>query len=536
MIQVDRSGDVAGTLRTLAAEALGVDASTLTLEAEFAELGADSLSVVELAMNVEDAFGIEIPPNEYGALRTLGDAVVLVEACLGRLGPRPSRLHASTDLPASHAPTKPDAIAQSAARSASFVRNRGQQVRVVITGIGALTPVGLDAQTTFAALLAGTSGVARTTRAADDCDVRIAAEVKDFHPGPLLGDKLTRRHARFTHLACAAALEAVRDASLETAGYARERIATIMGVGMGGIEHFVAGVDMLRSEGPQRVSPFALTGLIPNMAPAVVARLVRAFGPSFSVSSACASSGHALATSLDLLRAGRVDVVIAGGAEAAVTPIALASFARIGALSRRNHEPTRASRPFDRDRDGFVLGEGAGMLVLETLDAARARGARIYAELAGAGASADAFHDTQPDPEGRGAEAAIRTALDDAGLPPEAIGYVNAHATGTPLGDRSETFAIKRSFGAHAQRLCVGSTKSMTGHLLGASGAVEAIITALVLARGIIPPTINLEHSDPECDLDYIADGARTHSVQAAVSNTFGFGGQNAALVLRKID
>lgn len=410
------------------------------------------------------------------------------------------------------------------------------RVRVVVTGVGAVTPLALNAHDTFSALLRGESGVTRTTLVGDDYDVRIAAEVRGFSARAVLGDKQARRHARFTHLACAAALEAARDAGLDSADYRRERIGTVIGVGMGGIEHFIAGMETMLSDGPKRVSPFGLTALVPNMAPAMVARLLRAHGPSFSMSSACASSGHALGTALDMLRAGRADVVVAGGAEACVTPLTIASFARIGALSQRNHAPAAASRPFDRERDGFVLGEGAGMLVLETLDAARARGARIYAELAGSGASADAFHDTQPDPEGKGAAFAIQAALEDADLSAEQIGYINAHATGTLLGDRSETYAIKRAFGSHAQKLCVGSTKSMTGHLLGASGAVEAVVTVLALRHGEVPPTINLDHPDPECDLDYIQGGSRKLALEAALSNTFGFGGQNAALVFRRVD
>ena len=516
--------DLEHALRTLASEALGVDPAMLTLDARFAALGTDSLALVELAMAIEDAFSIELTMEDYNGFDTLNDAVMCVAEKLRTRVSEPPRAESPGE------PEKTEARAPH-----GFVR-RPQAVRVVITGLGAVTPLGLDAQSSFEAMLRGESGVREVSFALpDDFGVRIGAEVKGFEPQRVLGVKDTRRHARFTHLAVAAAKEAVRDAGLHESGYDPDRIGTLFGVGMGGIELFYAASEAMVQEGPRRVSPFALPALVPNMAPGLVSRLLGFRGPSYSMASACASSAHSLSAALDLLRAGRVDAVLAGGSEAALTPIAMAGFARMAALSTQNAQPERASRPFDAARDGFVMGEGAGALMLETLEGARARGARIYAELAGAGATADAFHETQPDPEGRGAETAMRLALEDAGLAPEQIGYVNAHATSTPVGDRIEARALRSLFGAHTKRLYVSSTKSMTGHLLGAAGAVEAVITTLALVRVKIPPTINLDHLDPEIDLDCVPHEARNANIEAALSNNFGFGGQNAALVIKKV-
>jgi 3-oxoacyl-[acyl-carrier-protein] synthase II len=519
--------DLEHALRAVSSEALGVDPSALTLGTRFADLGTDSLALVELAMAIEDAFAIELTMEDYNGFDTLSDAVHCVA----------QKLRArSAEALGESASAQASEAAEPGPRAPRGRVRRAPSVRVVITGLGAVTPVGLDAQSSFEAMLRGESGVAPVSFALhEDFGVRIAAEVKGFEPQRVLGVKDTRRHARFTHLAVAAAKEAVRDAGLDDAGYDPDRIGTLLGVGMGGIELFYAAAEAMVQEGPRRVSPFALPALVPNMAPGLVSRLLGFRGPSYSMASACASSAHALSNALDLLRAGRVDAVLAGGSEAAVVPLGLAGFARMAALSTRNAEPTRASRPFDAARDGFVMGEGAGVLVLETLEGARARGARIYAELAGAGATADAFHETQPDPEGRGAEHAMRLALEDAGIAPEQVGYVNAHATSTPVGDRIEARALRTLFGSHAKRVFVSSTKSMTGHLLGAAGAVEAIVTTLALVRGKVPPTINLDTLDSEIDLDCVPHEARSANIEAALSNNFGFGGQNAALVIRRL-
>lgn len=520
-------------LRHLAARTLSVDPATLTNDVRLEALGVDSLSLVELAMSIEDAYAVELTKDDYNGFATLRDAVACVERKLKANTQRPQAAPGGVHVDPAP-PAEPSAHAR--ARGPLVVARRPAHQRVVITGIGAVTPVGLDAQSSFDALLRGESGVDHVSFPLHaDFGVRIGAEVKGFDPQKLLGAKDARRNARFTHLACAAALEAVRDAALRESGYAPERIGTLLGVGMGGLEVFYTAAETMVRDGPKRISPFALPGLVPNMAPGLVSRVLGLKGPSFSVASACASSAHALSIALDLLRAGRVDAMIAGGSEASVHPIGLAGFARMAALSTRNQAPKQASRPFDADRDGFVMGEGAGVLVLETLEKARARGAKIYAELAGAGATADAFHETQPDAEGKGAEHAMRLALEDAGLYPEDIGYVNAHATSTPVGDRIEAYAIRKVFGAHTKQLFVSSTKSMTGHLLGAAGAVEAIATVLALVRGKVPPTINLDRLDPDIDLDCVPHEARTANIEAAMTNNFGFGGQNASLVVRRL-
>jgi 3-oxoacyl-[acyl-carrier-protein] synthase II len=399
-----------------------------------------------------------------------------------------------------------------------------------------VSPVGSDAQSTFRALIEGRSGIDRVSFELDErFEVRIAGEAAPFDAGAVLGPKEAGRQARFTQLAAVAAAEAIADAGLRDSRYPADRIATYIGVGLGGIERFVEGVLQLDRNGPMRISPYALPALIPNMAAGVVAILAGAQGPCYCPSSACASSAHAIGEAVELLRRGGADAVIAGGGEAGVTPLAIASFNRIHALSRRNDEPQRASRPFDKDRDGFVIAEGAAITILETLSSARKRGAKIYAEVAGYGASADAFHITQPDAEGRGAWQSMTWALRDAGIGPEEVGYINAHGTSTPYNDITETRAIKRAFGDHAKRLWVSSTKSMTGHLLGAAGSLELIATALAMQRGLFPPTINLDQPDPACDLDYVPNHTREGRHGVALSNSFGFGGQNASLVLRTV-
>jgi 3-oxoacyl-[acyl-carrier-protein] synthase II len=521
------------TLRALIEKTLSLDTSAFSSETALADLGIDSLELVELVMAVEDAFGVEISEGDQASLRTIGDVATFVEA----------RQHGTLQANVEAAPVQaPDGIAIPNAppsgpatySSTAWRASSRERVTIVVTGVGAITPLGLDATATFDALSRGESGVASTSVVGEPFETRIAAEVRGFDAAKVLGERFARRHARFTHFACAAALEAWRDAGLEQNPYDPARVASLLGVGFGGLERVAEEIETLRTDGPLRVSPFSVTSTVVSDAPSTVASLLGLRGPSWSVASACASGAHALATALDLLRSGRVDVVVAGGAEAVVTPSALASFSRMGALSRRNDAPERASRPFDRDRDGFVLGEGAGVLVLETLEGARARGARIYAEFAGAGMSVDGLHESRPDREGRQIEHAMRTALDDAGLSPEDIGYLNAHATGTPLGDRVELDAFRRVFGKHASGVAVGATKSMTGHLLGAAGAVEAIVTVLALARGVLPPNRNLESPESGADIDWLGGTPRHAQVRAAMSNSFGFGGQNASLVFRE--
>jgi 3-oxoacyl-[acyl-carrier-protein] synthase II len=406
---------------------------------------------------------------------------------------------------------------------------------LVITGIGAVTPVGLTADESFAALLRGQSGVV-SIDLDDRFQVRIGAPIKNFDPFAILGEKQARRQGRFTQLAVAASTQALLDSGLKDAAYASHRIATIIGVGMGGIEAFYEAAVGLREHGPHHVSPFGIPALVPNMAAAAVAMLAGAEGPCYCTASACASSLHAIGDAMRLLAHGDVDAAIVGGAEACLTPLAVACFARMRALSKRNDEPERASRPFDRDRDGFVIGEGAGVMVVERLAAARRRGANIYAELVGYGASCDAFHETRPTPDGSGARRAIDMALRDAQIAPSDVQYVNAHATSTQRNDAAESMALQSAFGEHARKLWVGGTKSMTGHLLGAAGAVESIITAQVLGTGHVPPTINLDNPDPECVLDYIPGAAREKTIDVAINNSFGFGGQNACVVMRAVE
>jgi 3-oxoacyl-[acyl-carrier-protein] synthase II len=408
--------------------------------------------------------------------------------------------------------------------------------RAVVTGIGAVTPVGHDAHSSFLALVQGQSGVRPVSfPVTDEYETRIAGEVQDFDPSRWMNVREARRQARFTQFAMCAAQQALDESGLKQAGYASERIATVIGAGLGGVEIFAEAVSALNARGPRKVSPLAAVSLYPNIAPAMVSMLAEARGPCFSVTSACASSAHALGEGLRMIQRGDVDAVIAGGGEAAVTPVGMAAFTRMRALSTRNDEPSRASRPFDRDRDGFVMAEGGAMLVLEELEHAQKRGARIYGELAGYGASADAFHVTQPREDGIGPRLAMQGALRDAGLAPERIDYINAHGTSTPHNDLVETRAIKQVFGSHAAALWISSTKSMTGHMMGAGGAFEAIVGLLSMQHRVVPPTLNLENPGEECDLDYVPGQARERPVRSVLSNSFGFGGQNVALVLTAV-
>jgi 3-oxoacyl-[acyl-carrier-protein] synthase II len=369
----------------------------------------------------------------------------------------------------------------------------------------------------------------------DAFPVRIGAPVRDLDVLKYVDRKTATRHARFTLLAMAAATEAAADAGVADARYEPERQAVVIGVGLGGLEMLHQAALDLQSRGPRRVRPFGLPALIPNMAAGMTAAMLNARGPSFCTSSACASSAHAIAQAARLLQCREADVVFCGGSEGCLDPLALACFSRMGVLSQRNDAPERACRPFDAQRDGFVLGEGAAVLVLERMARARARGARIYAELAGCGSSSDAFHPTTPESSGAGAAHAMTRAPADARIDPSDVVYVNAHGTATPHSDIVETRALKLAFGKHAKRLWISSTKSMTGHMLGASGAFEAAVCALAIHSGAVPPTINLDEPGEECDLDYVAHEARRGDIRVAMTNSFGFGGQNVSIVLRQV-
>ena len=407
--------------------------------------------------------------------------------------------------------------------------------RVVVTGLGLVSPVGQGREATWSALLAGRSGVGLIGAFdTEGYSAKIGAEVKDFDPGEIVEPKERKKTDRFAQFALVAAEEALEQAGLLAEPPDGLRTGVIIGSGIGGMWSFEENHSALIERGPRRVSPFFIPMMIGDIASGLVS-MRRGFRVlNYGVVSACATGAHAIADGALQIRAGRADVMVVGGAEATISPMALAGFGNMKALSTRNDDPTRASRPFDAERDGFVMGEGAGILVLENYAHAKARGATILAELLGAGLTADAHHITAPDPEGRGATAAMQRALHEGGLPPEAVGYVNAHGTSTPYNDRVETQAMRNAFGAHAKSLKISSTKSMTGHLLGAAGGLEAGITALVLQRGEIPPTVNYEHPDPDCDLDYVPNTPIKHAVEAAISTSLGFGGHNIVLLLGK--
>ena len=410
--------------------------------------------------------------------------------------------------------------------------------RVVITGAGLITPIGNDVTSTWDALLDGVSGGGPITRfePTPDYATRIACEVKDFDPGRYLRPKEVRRYDRFVQFALAAAQEAVDDACLgeEPGSVIPERFGVIFGSGIGGIETCEKYSRILLEGGPRRVSPFFVPMFIPDIAAGLISIRFVARGPNYATVSACASSANAICDAFRILQRGEADVMISGGTEATITPLTIAGFSAMKAMSTRNEEGASASRPFDATRDGFVIGEGAGALVLESLSHARNRGADIIAEIVGAGLSGDAYHITAPAPEGRGAQWAMRGALEDAGARPEEVDYVNAHGTSTPQNDSSETAAIKAVLGDAAYDTVVGSTKSMTGHILGAAGALEAIICAWVCAEGKIPPTINFSEPDPACDLDYAHNGMIERNVNLALTNSFGFGGHNVCLAIRR--
>jgi 3-oxoacyl-[acyl-carrier-protein] synthase II len=408
--------------------------------------------------------------------------------------------------------------------------------RVVITGMGLLTPIGHGMPSTWEALLAGKSGGApiRNFEITDDFDVRFAAEVKDWTPDAVLDRKEAKRTDRYAQFAIWAAEEAVTHAGLKGDQLDLDRIGVIIGSGIGGITTFEEQARVMVERGPKRISPFFIPMFIPDIAAGHVSMRYGFRGPNYCTVSACASSAHAVGDAFRILQRGDADAMVTGGAEATVTPMTIAGFGNMKALSARNDSPATASRPFDATRDGFVLGEGSGVLVLETLEHALARGATIYAELVGYGQSADAYHLTAPAPEGAGAQLAMRHALADAGIQASDVDYINAHGTSTPMNDLNETLAVKAVFGEHAYRLVMGSTKSMTGHLLGAAGAVETVISALVCKTGQIPPTINFETPDPACDLNYAHNQKLERDVEYAISNSFGFGGHNVCLAVKR--
>jgi 3-oxoacyl-[acyl-carrier-protein] synthase II len=408
--------------------------------------------------------------------------------------------------------------------------------RVAVTGLGLVTPVGNDVASTWEALVAGRSGAGPITRFDPaQLPVRFACEVKGFDPGLYMEKKEIRRYDLFAQFALGAAVQAVSDACLQKTGTIDpKRIGVIIGTGTGGIATFEENMRAYMEKGPGRVSPFFVPMFMANVASAIVSMRYGFQGPNYGTVSACASSGHALGDALRIIQRGEADVMVAGGAEAAITPLAIASFANMKALSERNDDPTSASRPFDKDRDGFVMGDGAAVVILEEWERAKARGAKIYAEAVGYGATADAHHITAPAPDGSGAQEAMRLAMAEGGIRHEQVGYINAHGTSTPHGDAAETAAVKAVFGDGARKLVFGSTKSMTGHLLGAAGAFEFAVCVLTVQHGVIPPTINQFHADPACDLDSAPNHAVRRQMEVALSNSFGFGGHNVTLAVRR--
>ena len=409
--------------------------------------------------------------------------------------------------------------------------------RVVVTGIGVVSPLGSELATFWNRLTAGESGVGNITRFDTSAyDVKIAAEVKDFDPDPFIPKKEQRRMDLFCQYAMVAAKKAVQDSGLDLNAENPERMGVVAGSGIGGLQTLQTQFTVLRDRGPSRCSPFMIPQMISNMAAGLIGIEFNMKGPNYAVISACATSAHCIGDGLRLIQRGDADVIAAGGSEASVCELGVAGFSAMKALSTRNSEPTRASRPFDRDRDGFVMGEGAALVIIEELEHARKRGARIYCELAGFGMSCDAYHMTAPAEDGNGAARAMTLAMKDAGLGPERVDYINAHGTSTPLNDKVETMAIKQALGQEdARRVMVSSTKSMTGHALGAAGSVESAVCALAIRDGVVPPTINYENPDPDCDLDYVPNTAREAQVDVCLNNSLGFGGHNACLLFRKL-
>ncbi|ULT58139.1 beta-ketoacyl-ACP synthase II [Neobacillus drentensis] len=408
--------------------------------------------------------------------------------------------------------------------------------RVVVTGVGAVTPLGNDVETTWKGILEGKSGVGPMTRVnADEYPAKVAAEVKDFNPEAFIDKKDARKMDRFTQFAVAAALMAVQDANLTINEENSHRVGVWIGSGIGGMETFEQQFEIFQKRGYKRVSPFFVPMLIPDMATGQVSIILGARGFNSCTVTACATGTNSIGDAFKVIQRGDADAMVTGGAEAPITKMSVAGFCANTALST-NPDPKTASRPFDKNRDGFVIGEGAGIVVLEELEHALARGAKIYAEIVGYGATGDAYHITAPAPGGEGGARAMKMAINDSGLAPEEIDYLNAHGTSTEYNDKYETLAVKEVFGDHASQLPMSSTKSMTGHLLGAAGGVEAIFSVLAIRDSILPPTINYETPDPECDLDYVVNSARSKEVKAAMSNSLGFGGHNATIVFKKYE
>ncbi|MCG5512994.1 beta-ketoacyl-ACP synthase II [Ectothiorhodospira shaposhnikovii] len=408
--------------------------------------------------------------------------------------------------------------------------------RVVITGLGIVSPVGSTIKTAWDNVTAGRSGITPIdVFDASQMPVRISGAVRDFNADDYISPKEQRKMDTFVHYGMAAGIQAIRDAGLEVTEDNAERIGVAIGSGIGGLPYIEKSYDAFLKGGARKISPFFVPSAIINMVAGNLSIMYGLKGPNISIVSACATGTHNIGDAARMIKYGEVDVMVAGGAEMATTPLGIGGFAAARALSTRNDDPERASRPWDKDRDGFVLGDGAGVLVLEEYEHAKARGARIYCELSGFGWNSDAFHMTQPSTGGEGAAACMLQALKDAGLNPDQVDYINAHGTSTPAGDKAETMAVKRALGDHAYKVAVSSTKSMTGHLLGAAGGIEAVFSALALAEGVLPPTINLDNPEPECDLDYVPNTAREFKGSVALSNSFGFGGTNGTLVFSKI-
>ncbi|WP_031515309.1 beta-ketoacyl-ACP synthase II [Desulfofalx alkaliphila] len=407
--------------------------------------------------------------------------------------------------------------------------------RVVVTGMGVISPVGTGLEKFWSSLTGGVSGIDRITRFdPSDYNTQIAGEVKDFTATDYLEKKEARRMDKFSQFAVAATGMAIKDANMDFEKIKKDRVGVIIGSGIGGMETLWDQAQVLQNKGPGRISPFLVPMMIANMGAGQVAITYGLQGPNITAITACASSNNAIGDAFKLLQRGGADAVITGGTEAPITALSVAGFCAMKAMSTRNDEPQKASRPFDSERDGFVMGEGAGILVLETLEHAKARGARIYAEIVGYGSTCDAYHITAPDPKGEGAARAMKMALEDGNISIDEVDYINAHGTSTPLNDRLETMAIKSVFGERAGKIAISSTKSMTGHLLGAAGGVEAVACVLSIVHGIIPPTINYEHPDPDCDLDYVPNKARKREVNVALSNNLGFGGHNVTIAFKK--
>ena len=407
--------------------------------------------------------------------------------------------------------------------------------RVVITGLGAVTPIGIGKENFWNSLIQGKSGVGLITRFdTTEFDTKIGAEVKDFNPSDYIDKKEAKRMDRFTQYAVVGSKLAIEDGNIDLDKLDLDKVGVVIGVGIGGMETMETEYEKLRDRGPSRVSPLFIPMMISNMAPGQVSMTFGFRGPTMTVTTACASSTHAIGEAFRMIKSGNVDMVVAGGADASITPISVAGFCSMKALSTRNDNPTKASRPFDKERDGFVMGEGAGILILEELNHALSRGANIYGEIVGYGSTSDAFHITQPDPEARGATRAMELALEEAAASHEDVDYINAHGTSTHFNDKLETLAIKNVFKDHTKNINISSTKSMTGHLLGAAGGIEAIAALMSIKEGIIPPTINYDNPDEECDLNYTPNIAVKRDIKYAISNSLGFGGHNGTVLFKK--